>query len=333
MNINYPTYQETDIDIANRLINAFRNTMTQNLGEFENVVGQDLWANILNDPLIQQLIDHLNRGDPVAFSKFLNSFGINTWYGGIHLCNNNSDVYHELEKLCAYYNILINDKDTSNDLIIKLNNYLSVNIVTPLVIPIVGMNTSLGILNYRNTNSVYMANILRNLTSPTDNICEYGGGVGLNAYYLYNMNRKNVYLFDLPFVNVISGYFLIKSLGNDAVVLEGEKYKPNCVHISAFWNCNKYEKDYFEITANQDSFPEIDSSIINKYFNIIEFNTKTHFYSINHEDKTYYNHNIVSDVIANNYPNYEKITRDALSLNMGEPTYTYYEELYKINKI
>lgn len=332
MNIDYPTYQESDIEIAIRLINAYRNSMSQDLGEFKNLVSDDLWTGIFNEPLIQQLINNLNNGDPVSLSKFLNSFGSNTWFGGIHLCNVNSDVSHELEKLCTYYSIAISDTDTSNDLINKLNNYLSVNIITPLVMPIAGMKTESGTLNYRNTNSVYMANILRNFTKPMDNICEYGGGIGLNAYYLYNMNRKNVYLFDLPFVNVISGYFLIKALGHDAVVLEGEKFKSDSIHVSAFWNCGNYEKDYFEITANQDSFPEIAPSILDKYFNIIEFNTKSYFFSINHEDQRYYKGNIVPEAISN-FSFYEKISRNTLALNVGEPTFTYYEELYKINKM
>jgi hypothetical protein len=328
MSIISPIYQESDIDISIRLLNAYKNTMAQSLGEFENIFGEDMWTRILNEPLIQQLVNNLNNNDPVSLSKFLNSFGNNTWFGGIHLCTVNSDISHELEKLCSYYGIEIFENDTSNDLIDKLNNYLSVNIVTPFVMPIAGLNTKYGVLNYRNTNAVYMANILKNLTDSSNNICEYGGGMGLNAYYLYNMNRKNVHLFDLPFVNVISGYFLIKALGHEAVVLEGEKYKPDCIHISAFWNCNKYEKNYFEITANQDSFPEIDINILNKYFDVIEFNTKSYFFSINQE-----NQHILVPNIVNNYPNYEKISRNDLSLNVGEPTYTYYEELYKINKI
>jgi hypothetical protein len=336
----YPNYNKTDVDIAIRLINAYNVTKREDKGQFEKLVPNDLWTKISNEPLIQKLINILDNGDAISLSIFLNEFGTsNTWYGGIHLCgispetphNYGDSVFRDLEILCSHLKIEIKNEHTVDDIIKNLSDYFGTSVIIPPVIPIAGLASSFGILNRKNINQLYLSNTVKNLTNPNDNICEYGGGLGLNAYYLYNMNRKNVYLFDLPFVNVISGYFLIKALGHNAVILDGERCRSESINISAFWNCEHFAKDHFEIAVNQDSFPEIDLNILLQYFKTIEFNTKSYFLSINHEDTRNYDHCIIP-MLLTHFAYFNRVKREKALLNVGEASYMYYEELYTINK-
>lgn len=341
--IFYPSESFEDIQIAERLIKAYNNTINQDLGVFKTTEGiDDLWSVISEHPQIYKLRELLEQNNPLNLSKYLNDFGKEPmWYGGIHLCG--LDPLHpfplgydyvckEILRLSTSIGLDVYTNDTVDNLIIRLSNYFNFNIVPPPVIPISGLKSTSGIIHERHVNSLYFANLIKKYTTPFDNICEYGGGLGLNAFFLYNMNRLNVYLFDLPFVNVISGYFLIKALGNDAVVLEGEQSKRDCIHINAFWNCNKYSENYFEVTANQDSFPEIDIDILKIYFSIIEHNTKSYFLSINqeHESPMFSSSKMHSSVpkIASWFSKLENILRKPYCLRTEN---NYIEEHYKIN--
>jgi hypothetical protein len=337
----FPSAENEDINIATRLINAFKNTKNQDIGNFKNFFVDDLWSIISNDSFVTTLTTHLNNEDAVQISKYLNGLGNkSTWYGGIHTCgmepntNHNLGIYifKEIERLCSSVGLDLYESDTPDTIINRLCNFFNFNIIPPPVIPIAGMKTSLGIINDRYANSLYLANLIKKFTSEDSNICEFGGGLGLNAFYLYKMNRKNVYLFDLPFVNVISGYFLIRALGQDSVVLEGEESKPNAIHVKAFWNCENYPKDYFEVTANQDSFPEIDENIVKKYLSVIESNTKSYFLSINHEHESNYNSDkkhINVPKMVSWFSKYKKVLRKSYALRSE---FGYFEEHYKIIK-
>ena len=97
------------------------------------------------------------------------------------------------------------------------------------------------------------------------------------------MGRRDITLFDIPTTNVLSGFFLIGALGDDAVCLEGEDLRPDTIKIRANWNCTAAADDGFHITANQDSFPEINDKIFREYVRQIERSTSQYFLSINHE--------------------------------------------------
>ena len=336
----FPLTENEDINIATRLIKAYKNTINQDIGNFKNFFVNDLWSIINNQPFVTTLTTHLNNEDDVQISKHLNSLGNKEmWYGGIHTCTEPNKthtsgvfVFEEIKKLASSVGLDLYESDTPDSITIRLCNFFNFNIIPPPVIPVAGMKTTFGILNYRHVNSLYLANLIKKFTSEHNNICEFGGGLGLNAFYLHGMNRKNVHLFDLPFVNVISGYFLIKALGHDYVVLEGEESKPNAIHIKAFWNCENYPEDYFEVTANQDSFPEIDENIIKTYLSVIKLNTKSYFLSINHEHEDTYNGNIrhinVSKLVSE-FSNYTKVLRKSHVLRSES---NYFEEHYKITK-
>jgi len=280
-----PEWNIEDIDISARLIAAYKNTKNQDRGVFSSLTPNDLWTIIDGHSKIEELKKYLEKGNAEKLSKyFIEYWSTPSWFGGIDTFDSLDDntgtyVYAELVKFIKSIGLDVYENDNIDDIINRVSNFLDIDIIPSPVIPVSGMNTSKGIMHYRHITSLYMSIMIKKFTNSTNNICEYGGGLGLNAYFLHKMNRKNVHIFDLPFVNVISGYFLIKALGHDAVVLEGEEDKKDAIHIKAFWNCNKYPKNFFEVSANQDSFPEIDINLVNAYFEEIRFNTKSYFYA------------------------------------------------------
>lgn len=331
-------WSNEDVFICERLIAAYKNTKNQNNHIFLNLIKNDLWDVIDKDKKISNLKTFLEEGDALKLSKhFIEYWSEPAWYGGIDTMDSldsNTATYNELIKLSKTINLNEYDFDTVDDIVDRVSNFLDINIIPPPVISVNGLKTKNGILHYRHINSLYFSMLIKKFTNTTHNICEYGGGLGLNAYYLYKMNRKNVYMFDLPFVNTISAYFLIKALSHDAIVLEGEPSKPDAIHIKAFWNCDKYSENFFEVSANQDSFPEIDVNIVKKYFDIITHNTKSYFLSINHETESIFfnygktsRHLNVSKILSWLYV-YKLISRINHPLRNG-----YFEEIYKINKI
>jgi hypothetical protein len=339
----YPDWQEENIEISQRLITAYKNTINQNPSLLNSLnLVDDLWSIIIEHPHIFKLRELLDSSDVKNLSIYLNDFGReHIWYGGIHTSGLDpvtpfplgyDYTFKEMQRLSLSIGLDIYSNDNVDDIVIRLSNYFGFNIIPLPVIPVAGLKSSYGILNERHINSLYLANLIKKYTTVNANISEYGGGLGLNAYYLSNMGRQNVHLFDLPFVNVLSGYFLIKSLGKDAVVLEGEESRQNAIHIKAFWNCNSYPENYFEVTVNQDSFPEINVDLLKKYFNIIERNTRSYFFSINQEHEGKYadgkKHNSVPKIISW-FSNFQSILRKPYGLRTE---IGYIEEHYKIVK-
>ena len=198
------------------------------------------------------------------------------------------------------------------------------------VIPVAGLRLATGNLHYRYLNALYTAARIRDLTAETDqHVAEYGAGVGFVAYYLYLMSRKNVTLFDLPLINVISGFFLSRALGDDAVSMEGEAMREGTIRIRANWNCMSEPRGRFQLTVNQDSFPEISGEIFKHYVKAIGHSTCGYFLSLNHEVEHNggggFKHLNVSKLLALE-PTFRRVSRHPYWLRRG-----YVEELYQVD--
>jgi hypothetical protein len=253
----------------------------------------------------------IESGDAEQLSRFLSDFGSKyTWFGGIttgidgynHWDTNEQTVaFSYLDKLVCLAEGLgvlpvenpeqgdggnwgrnvLRDPQIVADAVAA---HLGIDIVPPAdVIPVAGIKLREGLLHYRHINALYLAVRINQLTSPGDRICEYGAGLGLVAFYLRRMAKSDTTLFDIPITNVLSGFFLIGALGDDAVCLEGETVRPDAIKIRANWNCTGAADKTFNISVNQDSFPEINYSIFQEYVRQIKRTTSSHFLSINHE--------------------------------------------------
>lgn len=111
-------------------------------------------------------------------------------------------------------------------------------------------------------------------------IGEIGGGMGKAARYATQFGITNYALYDLPLVNLLQAWYLIKS--GTKVVLYGEEGEG--VKILPYW---EFSKGAFMLVLNTNSFAEMDESIVEEYLHAIKKNS-TYLLSVNQEDQRLY---------------------------------------------
>ena len=298
------------VAICARLIRAFKASVAQTGNPLKDITDTDLWTGITAGhfaDLLKQVADD----DAEGMSRYLNEFGSGyVWFGGVTTGIDGYNHWDRDEQAIAfsYYDKLVClaealgvlpaenpeqgtggnwgrnaslDPDRIADAVARR---LGIGILPPAgVIPVAGLRLAGGLLHYRHVNALYTANRVRELTRSGDRVCEYGGGLGLVAFYLHRMGRPETTLFDIPATNLLSGFFLLGALGDEAVTLEGEPPRPGTIRIRANWNCTEAPDRWFRLALNQDSFPEINRRIFDTYVREIRRSTTGHFLSINHE--------------------------------------------------
>jgi len=348
-------WNPTRIAAAARLIRAYKATIGQNESPLKHITDTDLWTGITRENFAEML-GYVEKDDAEQLSRFLAQFGSRyTWFGGITTGVDGYSRWNKSERIVAlsYFDNLIslaegigvlpaenpeqgaagnwgrNIQSDPDEVALAVSRQLGIDIVPPGgVIPVAGIRLRNGILHYRHINALYMAARIRDLTRPGDRIAEFGAGLGLVAFYLRKMGRSDTTLFDIPITNMLSGWFLLGALGDDAVCLEGEAPRPDAVKIRANWNCVEIPDGHLRLTANQDSFPEINRKIFDEYLRQIKRNTTDYLLSINHEVE----HGIaggekhlnVSKLIGSD-PEMKRIYRGPYWIRRG-----YVEELYRI---
>ncbi|RUX32490.1 hypothetical protein EOA23_09005 [Mesorhizobium sp. M2A.F.Ca.ET.042.01.1.1] len=347
-------WDQGKVATARRLIAAYKATMSQE-SPLRQIMNGDLWSALTRDHF-GQLLGILHAEDAEQLSRYLVDFGREyTWFGGITTGVDGYTYWDRDDRFVAYsyFDKLVclgealgvlsaespeqgplgkwgnNIQSDPEGLVRAIEAQLGIKIVPPQgTVHVAGLSVGSGLLHYRHINAVYLATRIRDFAAPQDRICEFGGGLGLAAYYLNLFGRKNVTIFDLPIVNILSGYFLIGTLGQEAVCLEGEEPRPDTIAIRANWNCEKAADGAFRITANQDSFPEINRRIFDEYVEQIRRTTSGFFLSINHEGEQKIaggeKHLHVSKLLSTS-PDFHRMYRSPYWLRRG-----YVEELYRI---
>jgi hypothetical protein len=143
----------------------------------------------------------------------------------------------------------------------------------------------------RDCNAIYTAWLMRDILSkdPSASVCEIGGGVGRVAYWSAQFAIKNYTIIDLPHINVLQGFYLIKSLPRAVICLYGEDRGKNDgsgvrIHVMPSHALNQLPQNSTNLILNQDSFPEINPTTVNEYLAWVK-SYGTLFLSINHESK------------------------------------------------
>ena len=116
-------------------------------------------------------------------------------------------------------------------------------------------------------------------------IREIGGGLGVAAYFYNKMavNRLPYTVYDLPAVSLMQAQFLMRSLGEDRVTLDGETSGcGNGIYLRPFWQVFN-DAGARVLWINQDSMPEINSDLAEKYVRVISESENSFFLSINQE--------------------------------------------------
>ena len=210
-----------------------------------------------------------------------------------------------------------------DDLIEKIEGYLSISITPPLgAIYTSGIVSSRGIFHYRHFNAIYCASRIQTLNPNNNPCCEYGGGIGITAMYARKLGTKDYTLYDLPITCLLAGNYLLNAIGLDSINLYDEKLQKDTIKILPYWEPLNAGNNQFYLSINQDSFPEISKNLVEKYLVQIERTTQKYFLSINHEG--FYPRTV--NILAEKINGIKKINRSIYFLREG-----YLEELFAIS--
>jgi len=172
-------------------------------------------------------------------------------------------------------------------LIEKLESHLNVTLNFPNPYPDeFGLWTSRGVVSYRVPQALYQAYLIKTLVKGIKNprVLEIGAGVGRTAYYARLFGINDYTIIDIPMTGACSGYFLGRTLGEEAILLLGETCNnpENRVKIlTPNQFINNFDQKY-DLIINVDSLTEMDISVARSYVSTIE-NITPIFVSINHE--------------------------------------------------
>lgn len=344
----------SDIAISKRLLKAYKLAVSfSNPKEHKPALpaGRDIWTDLARAQH-REFIEVLKADDPKVLAEYLlhmHARGISQglMQGEIEYKKmRTSKIFRrflgvntkdKLVALAEYLDILPyenpeqgrygeNIYENENRLVSQIENKLGFKITTSdFENGLLKLKLRSGSLHARDIYSLYTAIRLFEIVGKTAKVAEIGGGLGRSAYYSYKLGIRDYSIFDLPYINVLQGYFLLKALPKGSVSLYGEK--PSKVKILPDHEFSKAKRNQFDITLNADSFPEINIKIFKKYLKDIKVNTKKYFLSINQEGESDFSsikQAIVSRVILD-VGGFRKEYRFPFWVRKG-----YVEELYSI---
>ncbi|MEA2355470.1 MAG: hypothetical protein QOD61_1599 [Solirubrobacteraceae bacterium] len=155
------------------------------------------------------------------------------------------------------------------------------------------LSTARGRFGERDLNAIFTAWVVHRTIPPGGRICEIGAGSGRVAYWSHRLGARSITLIDLPHVNVVQGYYLLRSLPDAPITLYGEpapsgeslRILPN--HAIAADHPHPHPHAY-DLVLNQDSFPEMHPDTVADYLRWIRSVGPARLLSINHENKPPY---------------------------------------------
>ena len=115
---------------------------------------------------------------------------------------------------------------------------------------------------------------------------EVGGGFGGVAYWAQRIRPDAIQyaIYDFPIMNVIAGYFLLRALPSESVLLHGEPPEPGPrIALLPSWRVFEEPDRGADIAFNQDSLPEMPREAALKYLEVFDRIARIGFYSENQE--------------------------------------------------
>ena len=143
-----------------------------------------------------------------------------------------------------------------------------------------------GLFSERDCSALFTAWSLRQVFGSLADaaLCEIGAGSGRVAYWSRRFGCASYTVFDLPHINVIQGFYLLKALNEDGVSLYGEA-AGGATTVLPYFAKDGVPARSFDLVLNQDSFPEIEASVVRDYLAWIKTVSRRYFLSLNHESK------------------------------------------------
>jgi len=165
----------------------------------------------------------------------------------------------------------------------KIESKLRFPINRPKVMGNYGIGRDSGVIDFRVPDDAYCAHRIGFICDDISNtrFMEVGGGFGGMALFALRAGATRWPIVDLPIMNVVQGYFLIKCLGGNNVRLFGEDNPAAAVEALPYWEFFDRARDY-SVVFNRFSMTEIQRDRVDEY--LAEIETRgANFLSINHE--------------------------------------------------
>ena len=140
-----------------------------------------------------------------------------------------------------------------------------------------------GVMSYRVPQAIYQAWRIKQLTKGIKNprVLEIGAGLGRTAYYARLFGIKDYTIVDIPSTLVSQAYYLGACLGEERVVLHGERTRKDGVKIMPPEAFFAGDQEY-DLIVNCDSLTELNHEIAEDYWKKIS-SICPMFLSVNHE--------------------------------------------------
>lgn len=169
------------------------------------------------------------------------------------------------------------------DMVAAIEAKIGTEIHRPPVMGNFGLNHKGNIIDFRVPDDVYSAFRLKSLSEQYGlaSVCEIGGGLGGLAFQSIRFGFQHYHIFDLPIINLVQGYFLMRIFGPDKVRMFDENVGSRPLTVLPYWEF--FNRDWqFDLVFNRDSLPEIPRARAEEYLREIEARGCT-FLSINQE--------------------------------------------------
>jgi hypothetical protein len=306
-----------DVAIAGRLLDAFR-AATRSGSEASNPARVDVWTIIASHQA--RFASILGRGDPEELAGYLCNVSRHDASEGITQGHREYDrivrdgAYRDFLALMAKDKLVslaeavgslpvenpeqgpfgVSLHTDPDELVATISQRLGVSIAPPDIDGgLLKLETGQGLFGERDANAIFTAHLLRRVLAGHEapRICEIGGGSGRAAYWSQRLGLASYTIIDLPHVNVVQGYYLLKSLAGKRVVLYGEQTPEDEPAALVIWPNHAIAEiaspDY-DLVLNQDSMPEMNPDIVDDYLRWIRLACRGLFMSINHESRPAY---------------------------------------------
>ena len=308
----HPT--ERDVQFADRLLKAYARATADEAAKLFRP-GDDLWTGLR--ALQANFLAVLAQGDPSRLAEYLCNMGrLDATVGTVqgHLASERIRADRSHREFLA---LMTKDKLVSlaeaigaipcenpeqgpwaqnlhlglAALVEKVEQALGLDVAPP---PIDGgllkLDAGHALFHERDLNGLYTAWALKRLLPPAEEarVCEIGGGSGRVAYWSSRFGVRSYTIFDLPHINVVQGYYLLKALPAANIILYGEPGRPtglNRIDVLPYFCTNDCGNNQFDLVLNQDSFPEIDRDTVLNYLAWIKKSSRRFFLSINQESR------------------------------------------------
>ena len=303
-----------DVSSAQRLLTAYRRS-EEDARARQEVTRTDLWSRIRSEQF--SFISVLDRQDPVALAAYLCNMNRQDATTGTVQGNLEYQKVHSNRSYRRFISLMTKDKLVSlaeavgaipcenpeqgmqganlrldaDWLVDRIERSIGVDITPPNIDGgLLKIRTSQALFNERDLNSIYTAWYLSTVSKTTTNpsICEIGAGSGRLVYWSWRFGCGSYTAFDLPHINVIQGFYLVKSLPGVPIALYGEpvaKEADKGITILPHWKIHDIAGPRFDLIVNQDSFPEIHEEAVRKYLERIRILLRGYLVSINHESR------------------------------------------------